>query len=157
MSAAICKRLNIPLLCHADERAVVESGTTFSQMPANRTNKLFERYMAGSGHPVGETVTEGDTVGSFEVIETPGNAPGHISLWREADGTVILGDVLTNINLFSLQYGLHEVPHRFAHSPETSIESARKIADLEPDTVCFGHGPPLTDGARFEAFVAGLG
>lgn len=157
MSAAICDRLNIPLLCHEDERTVVESGNTFAMMPANRTNKLFERFMAGGGHPIAETVEEGDTIGSFEVIETPGNAPGHISFWRETDGTVILGDVIANIHLFSLQYGLHEIPHRFAHDPEASIESARKIADLEPDLVCFGHGPPLTDGTRFEDFVADLG
>lgn len=157
MSATICDSLNIPLLCHEDERAVVESGKTFSTMPENRMNKLFEHSIAGSGHPVAETVAEGDTVGGFEVIETPGNALGHISLWREADGTVILGDVLANIHLFSLQYGLHELPSRFTYSPTESIESARKIADLEPDRVCFGHGPPLTDGTRFEDFVATLG
>ncbi|WP_135534081.1 MBL fold metallo-hydrolase [Halostella pelagica] len=157
MSAAICDSLHIPLICHGDERAAVESGKTSSPMPQNRTNELFERFMAGTGHAVAETVTEGDTIGGFEVIETPGNAPGHISLWREADGTVILGDVLANINLFSLQYGLHEIPSRFTHSPTESIESARKIADLEPDLICFGHGPPITDGTKFQDFVASLG
>lgn len=157
MSATICEALDVPLVCQEDERDVVESGETFSPMPRNTTNKLFERFLAGSGHPVAETVTEGDSVGSFEVIETPGNAPGHVSLWREADGTAIIGDVLANIDLFSLRYGLHELPNRFTHSPTESIESARTIADLEPDLICFGHGPPLRDVERFQDFVAELG
>lgn len=157
MTATICETLNIPLVCHEDERDVVESGETFSPMPQNTMNKLFERFMAGSGHPVAETVSEGDSIGSFEVIETPGNAPGHVSLWREADGTAIIGDVLANIDLFSLQYGLHELPDRFTHSPTESIESARRIADLEPDLICFGHGPPLRDVTRFQDFVARIG
>ncbi|QLH83674.1 MBL fold metallo-hydrolase [Halosimplex pelagicum] len=157
MTAAVCEEIDIPVLCHEDERAVVESGETSPPMPQNRTNELFERFMAGDGHPVAEAVEAGDSVGEFEVVETPGNAPGHISLWREADGTVLLGDVLSNIHLFSLRYGLHELPSRFTHSPTRSIESARKIADLEPDLVCFGHGPPLTDGTRFQDFVADLG
>lgn len=156
MSAAVCTALDIPLVCHEAERAVAESGATRSQMPRNRTNDLFDRFVAGGGHPVAETVSEGDTVGSFEVVETPGNAPGHISLWREADGTVILGDVLANIDLFSLRYGLHELPGRFTHSRTATVESARKIADLEPETVCFGHGPPLTDGTEFREFVETL-
>jgi len=155
-SATACDALDVPLVCHEDERVAAESGETASPMPRNRTNGLLERFVAGSGHPVAETVGEGDAVGGFEVVETPGNAPGHVSLWRESDGTVILGDVLANVDLTTLRYGLHELPDRFTHSPTKSIESARKIADMEPDLVCFGHGPPLAAGTEFQDFVADL-
>lgn len=156
-SATVCEALDVPLSCHEDEQAAVESGQTASPMPRNRTNGLLERFASGSGHPVAETVSEGDTVGGFEVVETPGNAPGHVSLWRESDGTVILGDVLANVHLTTLRHGLHELPRRFTHNPTESIGSAHKIADLEPDLVCFGHGPTLADGTEFQDFVANLG
>jgi glyoxylase-like metal-dependent hydrolase (beta-lactamase superfamily II) len=119
-------------------------------------NRALEWVSAGSGYPVAETLSEGDSVGSFEVIETPGNAPGHISLWRESDGTVILGDVLANIDLWTARYGVQTLPERFTSDLAQSIESARKIADLEPETICFGHGPPLHDGTVFQDFVASL-
>lgn len=155
-SAAVCRALDIPLWCHPDERQAVETGETLAPMPDTRASRLLDAMESGAGHPVADTLTEGDTVEGFDVIETPGNAPGHISLWREADGTLILGDVLTNLDVWTLRRGLDTVPEVFTAAPETSVRSARKVADLEPDVVCFGHGPPLYDGRRFREFVASL-
>jgi hypothetical protein len=31
--------------------------------------------------------------------------------------------------------------------------SARRLAALEPSLICFGHGPPLGDPAKFAAAV----
>lgn len=156
MSATICREFGVSLLCHQEEREAAESGNILPPMPQNWMNKVFQLTMAGEGHPVSQTLCEGDTVGGFEVVETPGNAPGHISLWRESDGTVILGDVMANINLFTCQHGLQELPKRFTSDPVESRASAQEIADLEPDLVCFGHGPPLNNGAKFQEFVADL-
>jgi glyoxylase-like metal-dependent hydrolase (beta-lactamase superfamily II) len=155
-SAAVCGWFDAELRCHEADSEVVESGETAAPMPSNRSNRVLERLSAGPGHPVAETISEGDSVGGFEIIETPGNAPGYVSLWRERDGTVILGDVLANVNLLTGRYGLQTLPDRFASAPDRSVESVREIADLEPDTVCFGHGPPLHDGTEFEEFVASL-
>lgn len=155
-SARVCRALDVPLLCHPEERAVVETGNTLLAMREDRTNGLLRRFAAGPGHPVARTVTDGDSVGSFEVVETPGNAPGHVSLWRERDGVLILGDVLANVDLFTGRYGLTTLPDRFTSDPAASVRSARRVADLEPDVVCFGHGPPLRDGDRFQDFVADL-
>lgn len=155
-TARVCRELDVPLYCHPNERAAVETGATGDQMPANLLSRSVDRLIGGPGHPVAETVEGGDTIGSFEVVETPGNAPGHISLWRERDGTLILGDVLANIDLWTFRTGLCLLPRQFTSSPARSVESARTVADLEPDTVCFGHGPPLSDGRRFQEFVAGL-
>jgi glyoxylase-like metal-dependent hydrolase (beta-lactamase superfamily II) len=45
----------------------------------------------------------------------------------------------------------------FTSDPAGNRESARTVADLEPETVLFGHGPPLYDGERFVDFVASMG
>jgi len=155
-SALVCERFDVPLRCHERERQAAATGQTLAPMPQSLGSRLLDGFAGGPGHPVDRTLSEGDAVGDFEVLETPGNAPGHVSLWREADGTLILGDVLANIDPDTFRLGLHTLPERFTVSPEQSVESARKVADLEPDVVCFGHGPPLHDGERFREFVATL-
>jgi glyoxylase-like metal-dependent hydrolase (beta-lactamase superfamily II) len=97
-------------------------------------------------------------VGGFRVIDVPGHSPGHVAYWRESDQVLILGDVLTNMNLFTTLPGLHEPPRFFTVDPAMNRRSARKILELglEPSLVCFGHGPPLQDTEKFLAFLRRL-
>jgi glyoxylase-like metal-dependent hydrolase (beta-lactamase superfamily II) len=99
---------------------------------------------------------EGDEVGGFSVVEAPGHTPGHLAYWRETDRILILGDVLFNRNPLTLRRGLREPFRVFTHNPGTNRESARKLAGLEPEIVCFGHGAHLTEGSRFKKFVESL-
>jgi hypothetical protein len=56
----------------------------------------------------------------------------------------------------TLRKGLAE-PFRFAtFHRAANLESARKLAALDPRIICFGHGAPLTDVERFRRFVRGL-
>lgn len=102
------------------------------------------------------TLEEGDEVGGFSVVEAPGHTPGHLAYWRETDRILILGDVLFNRNPLTLRRGLREPFRVFTHNPGTNRESARKLAGLEPEIVCFGHGAHLTEGSRFKKFVESL-
>ena len=45
----------------------------------------------------------------------------------------------------------------FSPDAELNRASARRLAELEPALVCFGHGKPLRDPAAFAAAVAKLG
>lgn len=155
-SALVCKTFDVPLWCHERERDAAATGHTAAPMPEDRFNRLLESVSAGPGYPVERTLSEGEELAGFEVVETPGNAPGHVSLWRESDGTVVLGDVLANRDLWTLRRGLTTLPERFTWDPAAAVRSARRVADLEPDTVLFGHGPPLRDGPAFQEFVATL-
>ena len=114
---------------------------------------IHERWWAGPPHPVGRALGEGDEVADFTVLETPGHSRGHISLWREADRVLIVGDVLTNAQPLTGLSGLHEPPGLFTADRERNRGSARRLAALEPRVACFGHGPPLRDPARLSAFV----
>ncbi|MBV9213378.1 MAG: MBL fold metallo-hydrolase, partial [Actinobacteria bacterium] len=40
--------------------------------------------------------------------------------------------------------------------PARNRESARRLAGLEPELVCFGHGPPLRDRRALAEFVGAL-
>lgn len=52
--------------------------------------------------------------------------------------------------------GLHEPPAPFTPDVPRNRESERRLAALDPQLVCFGHGPPLRDPARLRAFVGTL-
>jgi glyoxylase-like metal-dependent hydrolase (beta-lactamase superfamily II) len=155
-SAIVCKTLDIPYWVPALEVEPAETGDVYARMPPSPIGWLQQRIWVGPGHPVDRDLREGDMVAGFEVVETPGHSQGHVSYWRESDGTLILGDVLVNMHLLTTRPGLHEPPRVFTTDPEQNRESARKVADLEPSTVLFGHGPPLTDGERFGEFVGTL-
>jgi glyoxylase-like metal-dependent hydrolase (beta-lactamase superfamily II) len=156
-SHAVCHHFDIPFYCGEGDRAAVESGEFSSLSPkGNRLLDFISNLLSGPVHPVARTLREGDELGGFRVVETPGHTPGHLSFWREEDGVLILGDVLFNRNPVTLRPGLRE-PFRFAtYDPSMNRTSARKVALLEPKTVCFGHGAPLMDGGRFRDFVAAL-
>jgi hydroxyacylglutathione hydrolase len=149
-SAALCAAHAIPLWCGARDRAAVEHADFAANWrgPRRRLFQLAER-LGGPACHVDRTLHEGDQVAGFWVIETPGHTPGHISLWREADGVVILGDVASHRNPLSLSPGLREPTRLFTRDPRENRRSIQKIAALRPRLICFGHGPPLADGDRF--------
>jgi hydroxyacylglutathione hydrolase len=156
-SHAICERLDIPLWCGAGDVPAMETagGVKNSQAPG-WLNGLQERFWTGPPHPVARTLREGDEVAGFTVLETPGHSPGHVAFWRESDRTLILGDVLNNMNVMTGIPGLHEPPELFTPDPPRNRRSARRLAELEPALVCFGHGGPLRDTAKLRRFAADL-
>jgi hydroxyacylglutathione hydrolase len=157
-SAAVCAARSIPLWCGARDRAAAERADFAAAWHGRRRHPLFRmaRWLGGPGQRVTRTLREGDVVAGFEVIETPGHTPGHISLWRSADGVVILGDVASHRNPLSLSGGLREPTRLFTRDPQQNRRSIHKIAALRPRLVCFGHGPPLADGKRFVWWAEGL-
>jgi hydroxyacylglutathione hydrolase len=156
-SHAICERLGIPLWCGAgDVRAMETAGGIKNSQAPGWLNRMQERFWTGPPHPVARALVEGDEVAGFTVLETPGHSPGHVAYWRESDRTLILGDVLNNMNVMTAIPGLHEPPDIFTPDPVRNRASARRLAELEPALVCFGHGQPLRDPRKLTRFVAGL-
>lgn len=157
-SSIVCETLNIPLLTSVIEKEHAESGKVIYDYPNNRhwIAKFQQRYWAGSGHKVSHLLREGDEVGSFTVIETPGHSKGHISLFREKDGVLIVGDTLVNMNLLTTISGLHEPPGLFTTDRIENRKSIHKLFNLKPKILCFGHGPVLYDKGEFEQFMTKL-
>jgi glyoxylase-like metal-dependent hydrolase (beta-lactamase superfamily II) len=156
-SHLVCEHFGIPLWCGAGDRAAVETGDQTQILPhPNSWLARVSQFLAGPSHPVARTLGNGDMVGGFAVIETPGHTPGHLAFWRESDRVLILGDVLFHRNPMTLRKGLAE-PFRFAtFDPSMNRTSARRLAALDPAVVCFGHGAPLRDTRRFAEFVSSL-
>ena len=157
-SARICRELGIPLACPALEADAVERRQIGLLLPKNPIAQLIAAAMAGPAVPVTRRLVEGDQVGGFRVIDTPGHSPGHVVYWRERDRVLILGDVLTNVNIFTMIPGLHQPPGVFTVDAARNRRSAKRLLELgiEPALVCFGHGAPLRDPKRFADFIRKL-
>jgi glyoxylase-like metal-dependent hydrolase (beta-lactamase superfamily II) len=156
-SHAICEQLKIPLWCGEGDRVAMESGDFANLLP--NPDSLFSKIsenMSGPPHPVSRSLREGDQVGSFTVIETPGHTLGHLSFWREHDRALVLGDVLFNQNPMTLRKGLRQPFKMATVDPALNRQSARKVAQLAPEVICFGHGPPLYDPQKFIDYVSKL-
>ncbi len=157
-SRYICEKFDIPLWCSLQEKPQAETGEATKEYPnqGHIVTRLQKRYWAGGGFKVSRTLKEGDMVGSFKVIETPGHSTGHISFYREKDGVLIVGDTLVNMNLMTTLKGLHEPPALFTIDKEQNRESIHKLYSLNPSILCFGHGPVLYDNSSFRELVKQL-
>jgi hydroxyacylglutathione hydrolase len=155
-SHEVCTVLGLPLWCGARDAETIEDGRIAERQPFHPLNRLSARFWAGPPHPVARRLVEGDEVAGFRVLDTPGHSAGHISLWRESDRTLICGDVFTNIDTATGIPGLHEPKGYFTPDPPRNRQSMRRLAELEPALVCFGHGRPLRSPAQLTRFTAGL-
>lgn len=157
-SAAVCRTRGVPLWCGARDRDAAEHAAFATAWEGRRRHALFRlaEHLGGPGWAVARTLREGDVVAGFEVLETPGHTPGHLALWRAADGVAIVGDVASYRNPLSLSDGLHEPTWFVTRDPLENRRSIKKVAALRPRLVCFGHGPPLADGARFARWADAL-
>jgi glyoxylase-like metal-dependent hydrolase (beta-lactamase superfamily II) len=79
-------------------------------------------------------------------VQTPGHTPGHISLWRDSDRSLIAGDAFITTRQESVYAAavqspeLHGPPMYYTQDWEAARESVRQLATLEPELVITGHG-----------------
>lgn len=156
-SHALCVARGLPFLCHAAEHEAAVTGDAVRAFPApdGLAARVQRRLFAGPGHPVSATLSEGEEIGGFTVVETPGHTPGHLSFWRAADRVLVAGDAAVNMNLVTTAPGLHLPLGMATTDMAMARASLRKLAALDPARVVFGHGP-AADGADFRRFVDGL-
>lgn len=88
-------------------------------------------------------VADGEMIGSLEVIFTPGHTPGHIALRDTRDNTIYCGDVFSSLGGLATTARINPLfplPAMATWHAATELESARKLADLDPDRLAPGHG-----------------
>lgn len=83
---------------------------------------------------------ETDAPGGFQVIPTPGHAPGHLSFFRPSDGVLIAGD--------AVRVSGHDLlaPAFWDSDSEWQARiSIARLADLPVHLLVPGHGPPYRE------------
>lgn len=82
-------------------------------------------------------------------IHTPGHSPGHISLFRESDRTLIAGDAFVTVEQESLYKVITQTkeingPPRYLTTDWIKAKaSVQNLADLKPNVAITGHGHPM--------------
>jgi len=147
----ICETKGISLACHEADVASMEGRAPMQ--PRNAATRFVQVLFAGPAYPVQRVLHDGDEIAGFRVVHTPGHTAGHVIYFRESDRVAIAGDVLRNINPLTGKIGLDEPPSAFTVDREENRRSIRKLAQLRPSLVCFGHGPVLRDMEQLDRFV----
>lgn len=149
---AVCDAFQIPLACHRADAPAAEGRERM--LPRNGLLRLGEWIWAGPPCPVGRILEDGDELAGFRVVHAPGHTPGHCMFFRDSDRLCIAGDVLANMSFLTGRPGLREPPSFFSVDAAQNRRSIQTLVDLKPKVVCFGHGPPLRDPSRLEAYLA---
>jgi glyoxylase-like metal-dependent hydrolase (beta-lactamase superfamily II) len=89
------------------------------------------------------------TLPGWRWIHTPGHTPGHISLFRESDRTLIAGDAFVTTRQESISNVMvqREIvwrpPAYYTSDWDAAALSVATLAALDPEVAATGHGHPL--------------
>ncbi|MFN8444692.1 MAG: MBL fold metallo-hydrolase [Caldilineaceae bacterium] len=104
--------------------------------------------------PVARELEDGDPLDEvmpgMQVIATPGHSPGHSSFWLPKQQLLFTGDVVMRLPKLRLPFAA------FTPDMAESKRSLQRIAKMEIETLCFGHGDPIIGKAMIplREFVA---
>ncbi len=87
----------------------------------------------------------------WQLLHTPGHTPGHVSFFRPADRTLVVGDAFCTTRAESFFEAsiaqapeLHGPPAYFTSDWIAARASVERLASLDPAIVAPGHGKPLS-------------
>jgi glyoxylase-like metal-dependent hydrolase (beta-lactamase superfamily II) len=152
------------ILSHWAEAAYLNHNPPYPGPPSEETvlnffNQLglkpedvFKKYGSFDVEPmkVDRQLQDGDMVGkTLQVIHTPGHTPGHISLYSKQHGIIFGGDFIYK-SVLGVD-GLFVPPSTVSIDSTTAAISARRISNLEFDTLLLAHqDAPLLENANKE-------
>ena len=156
--ATLAERWNVPIYAHERELPYLDGRESYP--PPDPTvgggamallSRFYPRGPVDVSRWLQPFPTDGSVPGlpGWRWIHTPGHTTGHVSLWREADRTLIAGDAFITTRQESAyavavqRPELHGPPMYFTPDWESARTSVRTLAALEPDLAITGHGRAL--------------
>ena len=159
-SAAAIKRRALPVVSAHPADAPFISGECPQPPPRGALMHLIFRLVPALSRfdPVAVDVPleegdELDILGGGTVIHVPGHTPGSIALHFPEERLLVCGDAINRrVNW------LGPPPKPFSIDMEQALTSLRRLAELDFDVLCPGHGDPVIGGAdqRVRAMVRDL-
>lgn len=86
-------------------------------------------------------------------VPTPGHTPGHVSLFRDSDRAMIVGDAFVTVRQDKLYQVLTQhqelsgPPRYFTFDWANARDSVRRLSELAPSVAMTGHGRPMSGEA----------
>jgi glyoxylase-like metal-dependent hydrolase (beta-lactamase superfamily II) len=108
---------------------------------------IYERVSAGLPHAapavaIDRELTDGDVLdfgGGAQILAIPGHTEGSIAVYLPEHGVLFTGDTIANVG--SVMLGT------FNQDRARTVASFQRLAALDVETACFGHGEPIAAGA----------
>jgi len=158
-----------PVYAHDLERPYLDGSTSYPPPDPSvgglmaRLSPLYPRAPVNVSRWLGTLPADGSVpeMPGWRWLHTPGHCPGHVSLWREADRTIIAGDAFITTDQESAyavtmqKPEMHGPPQYFTIDWQASRASVEKLAKLEPEIAVTGHGP-ATRGPEMRAALHDL-
>jgi glyoxylase-like metal-dependent hydrolase (beta-lactamase superfamily II) len=140
---------------HFRDAPVVRGETPPPQAPPQSLNGFWRTMMRFQGAPpltfarVDQELKDGDQLDHIlprlQVVDLPGHSPGMAGFWWPEKQLLIGGDLLMH-----LPWGLVLPISAFTVNMTEAKRSIRKVADMNVDILCVGHGKPLIGKAAEE-------
>jgi glyoxylase-like metal-dependent hydrolase (beta-lactamase superfamily II) len=149
---------DVPVYVHPQERPYVTGERSYPNPDPSvgggmmaRMAFLYPRSPINLGARVRELPLDGSipTLPDWRWLHTPGHTAGHVSLFRDADRALIVGDAFCTTKQESFfavatqRPELHGPPSYFTTDWTAAGESVRRLAALQPAIVAPGHGQPI--------------
>lgn len=139
---------NVPTMVHQLDAPIVRGEAVVAEPQLSDWERQLHERIAGNMLPaplahVDRELADGDVIKmghDATVVHVPGHTDGSVALYVATRRLLFTGDAAASV-------GTRPIVGVFNVDPERARESFRKMAALEPESVCFGHGPPLSDGA----------
>lgn len=156
-AAALADHWDVPILAHPLEMPFVDGRSAYP--PPDPTVGGFMsqvvRFIPNKQIDLGDRVEQLSPddqlpgMEDWEIIETPGHTPGHLSFFRPEDRTLIAGDAFTTVNQDSMIAMLTRKPEvwrppaYYTCDWDEAETSVRRLASLRPTVLAAGHGEPM--------------
>lgn len=154
----LAEEWDVPVYAHALERPYLAGESSYPPPdPAvggggmSLLSRFYPRGPIDLGARLRLLPADGNVPGmpGWRWVHTPGHAPGHVALFRDADRTLIAGDAFVTTKQESTLGALLKWDSRVRRPPAyytTDWEAARRsvesLAQLQPEIAATGHGMP---------------
>lgn len=160
---------DVPIYAHPLEMPYLRGKSDYPPQDPTMGGAIAQlaRLFPHGGYDFGDRVqplpADGDVPGAenWRWVHTPGHTPGHVSLFRETDGTLLAGDALATMDMDSWtsqltrKRELSRPPAPFTPDWESAQSSIKALSRLEPSIVAAGHGLPMA-GSHVAKELQGL-
>ncbi|MDB6152762.1 MAG: beta-lactamase protein [Chthoniobacteraceae bacterium] len=166
----LSEKWEAPVFAHALERQFLDGSTEYPPPDTKAGGgimpllaPLFPRKPIDVSRQLCTLPDDGNVPGmpGWRWIHTPGHTPGHVSLWREQDRALIVGDAFITTAQESAyavalqEPEMHGPPKYFTPDWVSARASVERLAALAPNLVVTGHGRAMK-GAEMNGALQNL-
>lgn len=160
---------NVPVYAHQSELPYLTGQTDYPEPDGSvegglvaKLSPLFPNEAVDLGSNVEELPSDGSIpfMPGWRWIHTPGHSPGHVSLFRDEDHALIVGDAFVTVkqeSLYQVVTQNQEIsgPPRYLTTDwDAAKSSVQKLEALKPSVAITGHGKPMSGDELSEGLEA---